>query len=162
MRDPERLILFLLLMLSTVAMAEEADEFSRANCFNNESITYNYFDPPEWRAVFSWHFENGIRRHYVTENPIVPSECNPNPNCAQGYCNMDGQACLHYITVATWHGGVHGLFNSSEPNPDGNLWPGFTEKWRSDGVHGWLVGGVFPWNTYTSADDCNAHFEQFY
>lgn len=157
-----RAMLLLACLPVCVLAAEDADEFSRANCFNNESITYNYFDPPEWRAVFSWHFQLGFRKHYVTENPIVPQECNEFPQCHLGYCNMPGQMCLHYIMVDTWHGGVHGAFNSSEPNPDGLLPPGAVFSWSTEGVHGWLVAGVFPWNSYTEADDCNLHFEQIY
>jgi len=59
----------MILLVAPCLVADEEDLFSRANCFNNESITYNYFDPPQLRAVFSHHFKNGTRKHYVTENP---------------------------------------------------------------------------------------------
>ena len=55
------------ILFPSSATADDVDTFSRANCFNNESITYNYFDPPESRGVFSHHFKNGTRKHYVTE-----------------------------------------------------------------------------------------------
>ncbi|CAA0121169.1 Uncharacterised protein [Halioglobus japonicus] len=142
-----------------VFAAEPADLFSRANCLNNESITYNYFDPPEMRGALSWHFKNGIRKHYVTENPAYAPTCAPGTD---GNHQVNGLMCSHLFTMGTWHGGVHGAFNSSEPNPDGTLTPGVTTGWVTIGLHRTLTYGVGVATTYTLATDCNLHFEQFY
>ncbi|GAB4194358.1 MAG: hypothetical protein Tsb002_25800 [Wenzhouxiangellaceae bacterium] len=133
-----------------VYAAEPADTFSRANCFNNESITYNYFDPPEWRAVFSWHWDKRVNAwvHYVTENPLA-------------YC--DAVTCWHHFTLQTRHAGVHGMFLSSEPNPDGTMLPGLNGMhWVVSGIHTTIVPGVTYFQQGTSASDCNLHFDQIY
>jgi len=153
-------LLFLSMFAAHAFAAEPADQFSRSNCFNNESITYNYFDPPEWRTVFSWHFENGTRRHYVTPNPPYIFGCYVGSG---GYTMINGLYCPHYLTSATRHAGIHGAFASTEPNPDGNLTPGITTAWSVEGVHTTYFPGA---GTYvvsrTYASDCNLHFEQFY
>ena len=142
---------------SNIGAAEPADLFSRANCFNNESITYNYFDPPELRFVASHHFENGSMKHYVTENP--PAVC----WFATGSVKtVSGLYCHYYATSNTRHAAVHGAFASSEPNPDGTLVPGVTTKWSVTGYHTTLLptGGYV--RTVTNANNCNLHFDQFY
>ncbi|WP_143186880.1 hypothetical protein [Microbulbifer donghaiensis] len=145
------------LATENIYAAEPADLFSRANCFNNESITYNYFDPPELRVVTSHHFENGVMKHYVTENP--PVACSVGVGIIQ---TVDGLYCYYVATLDTRHAGVHGAFLSSEPNPDGTLIPGVTTKWSVTGYHTTIfpTGGYV--STNTSASDCNLHFEQFY
>jgi hypothetical protein len=152
-------VLIASLASSCLFAAEPADQFSRANCFNNESITYNYWDPPQWRGVASWHFENGIRRHYVTPNPPVLSTCTVGSG---GYTMMNGLYCQHYWTSATRHAGIHGAFASTETNPDGNLTPGFSSSWSVQGVHGTLYPGIAIVYQVTNASDCNLHFDQFY
>jgi len=139
--------------------AENADRFSRANCFNNESITYNYFNPPKYRLVFSRHFKNGDLKHYVTEGEPDWTTCLPG---FHGNHQVNGLYCYHFLYSATRQAGVHGAFLSSEPNPDGNLFPGITSDWRVEGVHyakrrfGQIV------SVDTEATDCNLHLDQFY
>lgn len=128
---------------------------SRANCLNNESITFQPTVPPMPIAVFSWHFEHGVRQHYVSENPIVPSECHPNPPCSLGFCNTSGQFCLHYFEVGTRQAAIHGSVAPSESYSDGPLIPGVTTKWSVEGVHAMMWLGAFPINFYTAAIDCN-------
>jgi hypothetical protein len=129
-------------------------QISRANCLNNESITFQPTVPPMPLSVFSWHFEHGIRRHYVTENAPTP-DCAPNPPCHLGYCNTSGQYCLYYLRVGTRQAAIHGSIAPSEAYSDGPLVPGVTTKWSVEGVHGMLWLGAFPINFYTSANDCN-------
>lgn len=143
----------------SVIAAEPADLFSRAKCYNNESITYNYWDPAQWRTVYSWHFVNGHRQHYVTENPPDISTCYPS---AGGYHQVNGLYCQHFPTLQTRHAGVHGAFLSSEPNPDGDLSPSGPQTWTVQGVHTTVYPGIGYSVTHTSASDCNLHFEQFY
>lgn len=149
------------LAFATTALlaAEPADEFSRAECFNNESITYNYWDPVEWRSVYSWHFLNGERQHYVTENPPAWETCVPG---FSGFTQVNGWYCFHFVTSQTRHAGVHGAFLSSEPNPDGTMIPGFEYGWTVQGIHTTVIPGVIYWIVHTTASDCNLHFEQFY
>lgn len=146
-------------MSTLIGAAEPADEFSRANCFNNESITYNYWDPPEWRGVYSWHYQLGVKKHYVTENPPDIMTCYAG---GAGNHMVSGLYCLHYMTLATRHAAVHGAFASSEPNPDGTMVPGFSTDWYVEGVHAVWYPGFGGFNVYTSASDCNLRFEQFY
>jgi len=57
------------------------------------------------------------------------------------------------------------LFLSSEPNPDGNLFPGVTSAWRVKGTHTtYIIPSPFSLYiiTYTDEDDCNLHFDQVY
>jgi hypothetical protein len=138
--------------------AEPVDLFSRANCFNNESITYNFFDPPETRFVSSFHSLNGNTVHYVTENPIFSCR----PGLPGEVTTVSGQVCLYTDSTQTRHAAVHGLFSSSEPNPDGNLFPGVTSAWSVRGFHVTVVPGVGDVGTVTDASDCNLHFDQFY
>lgn len=144
-------------IVGSAISAEPADLFSRANCLNNESITYNYFDPPEIRTVFSTHYKNGVYKHYVTDaNPVA---CSPATGTVR---TASGLFCVYSPHSATRHAGVHGAFLSTEPNPDGNLVPGVTTAWRVVGSH----RTMFPWGgsvqVLTNATDCNFHFDQFY
>lgn len=75
---------------------------------------------------------------------------------------VNGLYCLHYYTYATRHAGVHGAFLSTEPNPDGNLAPGITNKWSVQGVHATYYPGIGFVYSSTQASDCNLHFDQFY
>lgn len=140
--------------------AEPADLFSRANCYNNESITYNYFDPDEWRTVISWHYLNGTLQHYVTENPPYLPSCHPGTG---GNHQVNGLLCGHQWELDDRQAGVHGAFLSSEPNPDGDLTPGCAAgSWRTLGDHYTLTPGIGFVEVHTEATDCNAHPEQFY
>ncbi len=149
------LFLITLMMSTSAGVQAKSDQFSRANCGNNESITYDYFDPPQWRAVFSHHFESGSQKHYVTENPAAI--------CVRGvggYHQVNGRVCLHYPTYKTRHAAVHGLFLSSEPNPDGFL--SGTSDWSVLGYHATIIPRVGYRRSVTSATSCNLRFEQFY
>lgn len=146
-------------LLSVVSIdANAASHFSRANCWNNESISWSLISP-QWRGVFSHHFLNGVKKHYVTENPPIYPSCVPGIN---GNHEVNGLRCAYSMTKELRHAGVHGAVLSSEPNPDGNLSPGTTSAWSVTGYHTvWLK----PINKFlyseTSANDCNGEFDQF-
>lgn len=138
------LIFSAVVIAGTTMAAEPADEFSRANCFNNESITYNYWDPPQWRAVFSWHFDthNGYAAHYVTPNQLA-------------YC--DYYTCWYYFFEATRHAAIH---SGNEPNAGPIVWN--SNRWFVNGKHDTLIPGVAITTRWTSAQDCNLRLDQFY
>jgi hypothetical protein len=127
------------LLLGGTALAEEAEKFSRANCINNESITYNWWDPPVWRLTFSYHqdLENNYAEHYVASGPF--SHCDAY-GCWYLYENTTDASAIH-----VGEGGV----------------PGST-RWATIGDHrtylDWL--GVFTYY-WTTARDCNIDFSQF-
>lgn len=60
------------ILFSPIIAAEETDMFSRANCINNESISYNFFEPAQWRLTFSTHIRSSTsENHYVASGPFV-------------------------------------------------------------------------------------------
>lgn len=150
--------LFLSLLLALPVSANQ-DQFSRANCWNNESLTFSLLTPPESRAVFSWHFKNGVRKHYVTENPADPATCRISGG---GFHQVSGLYCFHHFTTKRRHAAIHGRFLSSEPNPDGNLTPGTTSAWRTEGIHTLNLPGIGGFSWPTNARNCNLHYSQFY
>jgi hypothetical protein len=90
----------------TAAAAEEQDEFSRANCFNNESITYDFFAPPFQVQVISWHYDGdngGLVHHVGASDPIwcygsfgaCPSTCFPWMACGCGIIASTRMAAIH-------------------------------------------------------------------
>lgn len=127
-------------LVATSALAEEVEKFSRANCANNESITYNFWDPPEWRLTFSYHqdLENNYAEHYVASGPF-------------SHCDIYGCWYLyeHTTRAAAVHWGEGGV-------------PGVSTRWAVIGDHrtylDWL--GVFTYY-WTTARDCNLSFDQF-
>jgi hypothetical protein len=159
---PKLIFILLIVAVQSVSAQEPADLFSRANCYNNESITYNYWDPAENRWVFSWHFKNDVRQHYVTPNPVATGTCVIGFN---GSHMVNGLICEHYSTLDTRHAAVHGLLNVlfGEPNPDGDLTPGCGQgPWRTEGYHTTLIPGIGGITTRSFAHNCNARFDQFY
>lgn len=138
--------------------AEPSDLFSRANCFNNESITYNYFAPPQWRAVISWHYDthNNNAVHLIAHAKPISCFGQYSSNCPT-VCTP-AMNCLYPLTQDTRHAGIHNVY-------DGVPIPGVTTRWRVHGYHnttytnfGFPIGIV----TQTDAVDCNLHLEQFY
>jgi hypothetical protein len=139
--------------------AEEWDEFSRANCFNNESITYDFFYGYLEGAVISWHYDSEAdgEVHYVGHAPPVscwgqstipcPTTCYPNTSCLWPIVRSDRLAAIHNVA-------------------DGVPLPGLSTRWHTRGYHnhwfGWVYGVPIYFVTETDASDCNLHFDQFY
>jgi len=123
----------------TATIADEVDMFSRANCINNESITYNFFDPPQWRLTFSIHTDtqNGNAAHYVASGPLA-------------YCTW--YTCWYYYEYTTRADAVHWGEGGT---------PGFSSRWRTTGDHRHYYAGVGFTHYPTSASDCNLSFSQF-
>lgn len=133
----------LMIAVSTFAtsatLADEVDMFSRANCANNESITYNFFDPPQWRLTFSTHVDTqaGNSSHYVASGPLA-------------YCDIFG--CWYYYEYTTRAAAIHW--------GEGGV-PGFSSRWVVYGDHRHYYPGVGFTHFPTSAVDCNLSFDQF-
>lgn len=150
---------FLVLTCGLKSPALSQNHFSRANCWNNESISWTVVGGYHWRVVFSRHFKNGTKKHYVTENPPVYPTCLPGFN---GNHQVNGLSCSHWYTKELRHAGVHGAFLSSEPNPDGTLSPGTTSAWSVQGVHHRWIKSINKFLlTETEASDCNGVPGQF-
>ncbi|MEQ9003865.1 MAG: hypothetical protein RIE74_09890 [Pseudomonadales bacterium] len=163
--------MLLLVLVPIVVVAEEADEFSRANCFNNESITYDFFAPPKQMVVISWHTDtnNGVTHYAGSSDPIgcngflwppgVPNPCPKGNLVESSYCTFD-QNCLYPYTWRTRHAGIHNL-------TDGVPLPGISSRWIVEGRHSYYLGSLFGipiaviQNTGPETD-CNLHFDQFY
>lgn len=147
-----------LALISFVAGAEEVDQFSRANCFNNESISYDFF-APAWRGgVISHHFdsESGNAVHFVGH--AAPIRCYGNQTSCPSTCTPAMQ-CLWPIITANRMAAIHNV-------EDGVPIPGVTSRWRTKGYHNHTIPAPFPFPVYyvveTEAVDCNFHFNQFY
>ena len=139
-RNRRYCIAVLLMGISSIIFAEDVDMFSRANCVNNESITYNFFDPPEWRLTFSTHVDtqNGNASHYVAGGPLA-------------YCDIYG--CWYYYELTTRADAVHW--------GEGGV-PGISTRWVAYGDHRHYYPGIGFTAYFTSANDCNLNFGQFF
>lgn len=128
------------------------NSFSRANCNNNESISFTFIQ--ESRAVFSHHRRNGVFKHYVTESPPAAGTCHPHSPGGQ----LNGQHCLHLFQTKSRHAGVHGGIAPSEPSSDQN----YFSSWTVYGVHainwGSGLGGI---TVRSWASSCNLEYWQF-
>ncbi|MFK8017021.1 MAG: hypothetical protein AB8G17_16470 [Gammaproteobacteria bacterium] len=124
---------------STAVVADEVDMFSRANCINNESITYNFFDPPQWRLTFSIHFDtqNNYQSSYVASGPLA--------FCDFSGCWYQYQYTTRAAAVDWGAGGV----------------PGVSDRWFVNGDHRHFYPGVGFTHYPTAASDCNLSFDQF-
>lgn len=159
MNGCRRTVAACVLALSSAAIgAEEIDEFSRANCFNNESISYDLF-APAWRGgVISHHFdtENGNAVHFVGHTAPIrcygnqtncPSTCTPQMQCIWPPITSNRMAAIHNV-------------EDSVPVP------GVTTRWRTKGYHNHTIPAPFPFPVYyvveTEAVDCNLRPKQFY
>ncbi len=135
------------LLFSTCVMAEEVEMFSRANCINNESITYDYFALPQWRLTFSehidhdqWGFFNGVKfyfRHLVASSPL--SHCDFY-NCWYFYEQTTRAAAIHI-----GEGGV----------------PGVSTNWGVKGEHWHYLTHFGHVRLDSTASDCNLSYDQF-
>ncbi len=138
--------------ISDNSLARYYNSFSRANCSNNESISYNAI-AQESRAVFSHHYRNGTRKHYVVENPPAPGTCHAHPGM-----QLNGWHCLHLFTDGHRHAAVHGNVLASEPSNDVS----YFSAWTVRGVHainwGAGLGGI---TVRTIASDCNHAWWQY-
>ena len=160
-RVSKLVVLFALSNASVLIAAEPADEFSRANCFNNESITYNYWDPPTQRGVISHHVDtdSGYAEHF--KGSTDPVQCASGPPCPTTCTTAD--ACLWPVKWDTRHAAIHNF-------ADGVPLPGISDRWSVHGVHVFVLWWeMYPYpspvsiKTYTGpVDDCNLHFDQFY
>ncbi|MDH5242032.1 MAG: hypothetical protein OEW73_14745 [Gammaproteobacteria bacterium] len=147
------------LLLTQAQISESADHFSRANCWNNESLSWSLIQQ-QWRGVFSHHWKNGVKQHYVTENPPAYPSCVLGVN---GDHDIYGFQCLYYVTKEYRHAGVHGGFLSSDdPHPDGDLSLFTTTDWYVEGKHTTWIKPINKFLfTATSAIDCNGEIGQF-
>lgn len=131
-------ILFSLLFISPSVLSEEVDMFSRANCLNNESITYNYWEPPQWRLTFSYHYDTDSgNTHYAASGPLA-------------YCDIYG--CWYHYEYTTRAAAVHWGEGGT---------PGVSSRWNVFGNHRHYFPGVGFIHYSTSATDCNLSFDQF-
>jgi len=141
------LLVAILIVPTSSAMAAKV---SRANCFNNESVTYGL---PKWALVFSFHYLNGVSQHYVTD--AAPSY----PTCyigASGYSQTNGFRCHHYFKKSWRHVGIHGSIFPTESYWDGDLQsnPG-TGPWTVTGEHHRWIKPINKFLlSYTNAHDC--------
>ncbi len=106
---------------------------SRANCVNNESITWddNLF-LKEWRLTFSYHNDrpNG-RTHYAVSGPLA-------------ICT--GTSCWYYYEYTTWAPAVH--------VGEGGV-PGISDRWSVGGDHRHYYPGFGFTRHATFATNCN-------
>jgi hypothetical protein len=147
--------LMILFFTANISLGEETDFFSRANCFNNETIAYDYFDPAQYRIVVSHHIdgENNNSVHYVGDkNPVYcygdysnscPSTCTDATNCAWGW------------SLNTRHAAIH----NSE---DSVSLPFLSTRWSTKGYVATLLNGSYTVAWSGLENDCNLHLDQFY
>jgi hypothetical protein len=148
-----------LIAVATAAGAEEVDEFSRANCFNNESISYDYFAPAFKGQVISWHYDtqNGNAVHYVgASNPVV---------CYGQYSNSCSATCTAAMSCR-WPLLYQNRMAAIHNVQDGVPLPGLSTRWHTHGYHNHTFGYLYGFFVYyvaeTDAVNCILHFDQFY
>lgn len=106
-------------------------DVSRANCFNNESISWSVNFVHKWRVVISHHYYLGVKRHFVTEAPIYYPACVPG---FAGNHDIYGNNCEYRYYKYWRHAGIHGsIFSSDNPHPDGDLTQ--SDGWTVLGQH---------------------------
>lgn len=149
-----RILITCLVALLIPAADAIAAKVSRANCWNNESISYGLY---KWRVVFSYHIQNGVRKHYVTANPPSVTTCVPG---AAGFHQTNGLWCAHFFTRSWRHAGIHGSILPTESWNDGNLNPlSPTNPWDwvvEGDHHTWIkpINKLILQTTWT--DDCSS------
>jgi len=147
-------IIVVLILAPLNARSDDYDYFSRANCFNNESITYNYWSPPEYRAVASQHYDTENNNAMHTTCDQLPVSCLLGQPCPNSCTVLD--QCMCGYTQNTRHAAIHmgeegSLFN----------WP-WSDRWFVRGGHSFWAPGAWPYTYVTQATDCNGHLDQFY
>jgi hypothetical protein len=137
-----------------VAVADVTGQFSRANCINNESITYYPLGPYYDRGVISWHYDtdDGDALHYAGHDD--PFSCNTAPVCPTSGFGEDAKCwpanqCYWLVENAIWLNAVH---NDSDDGIVG-------DRWRVEGRHT-TIWTAYPYMTYTIYNsgpetDCN-------
>lgn len=156
------MILLLLAMAAPCSFAVN-DEFSRANCFNNESITFSVFTTYDGNVI-SKHIDNEAFGEVHWTGGSLPVICYGffSSNCPSTCYITTG--CLYPILEnRTRIAAIHNIADGVPfPTP-----PWVTSsRWRVEGSHynylGMLFDEPFYFVTYTSATDCNLRFDQFY
>ncbi len=159
------------LFVPAVLYADDVDQFSRANCFNNESITYDYFAPPWYGAVVGHHYDqwNGNHIHYVGHDD--PIACYGNFNPPPGLCPSSPgwyedakcelwQQCFFPLGYSNAFKAIHNV-SDNVGTPEIPV-----TRWRTVGLHNHYYGEFFGVPVQivdqTEATDCNLHFNQFY
>lgn len=160
MKKNSRSWLAYLTLVAVVTGARAAqDEFSRANCFNNESITYDFFAPPFMGTVISWHYdtENGNAVHYVGASN--PTYCYGQPSNSCPSTCVASTGCYWPILTGNRFAAIHNV-------EDNVPLPGLSSRWRTEGYHTHYFGVIYGipiyYVSWTNAVDCNLHFDQFY
>jgi len=156
-----------LLLFAGLPLASADDEFSRANCFNNESITFSIFSTYDGNVI-SQHFDrdNGNTVHYVGAS--VPAFCYGWVSTACPTTCVESDLCLWEILYG--RNRMAAIHNTE----DAVAWPLFTQigavvqssRWRVVGKHTHFLGYLFDEPIYyvatTEAVDCNLRLDQFY
>lgn len=143
----------LCLLLAGYANADWFGHFSRANCVNNESIT---FMPGSWyeHAVISWHYipdeesdEEYPDLHFAGDKD--PIWCSSFPNCPEGNAFEDALCvpsdnCLWPLTV-NWPAGrwaaIHSVVNLGlTAGKDFKVPLDWAVEGRHTIVYGWFYG----------------------
>lgn len=148
------LVASIVLLYTSSAFADLTGHFSRANCFNNESITFIPLDPGH-RAVISWHTESGTTHYAGDEDPVFCSS----PPCPTGNLLEDarceiGDNCLWPYSYHTITGRWAAIHNTSGFDNE------TTTGWTVQGRHTQFFGSVFGVPVYYVTNsgpvtDCN-------
>lgn len=106
---------------------------SRANCGNNESITWDdNLIGNEWRLTFSYHNDRPAgRTHYAVSGPLW--------RCTATTCWYYYEYTAHAPAIHWFEGGV----------------PGTSDRWSVGGDHRHYYPGFGFTRHYTFATDCN-------
>ena len=124
---------------------EPPSHFSRANCFNNESINYNYWDLGQWRLVVSYHKDTWTTdNHFVASGPFSHYDAEDRP--------------VYQLVYTDRAGAVHVGEGISVGQFTFPLVP--AERWNVNGEHTTFIGGKF-YYTYTFANGCDFDLSQF-
>ena len=150
------ILLTVLFFLSATALAESTGDFSRANCAtNNESITFNPFDP-FYRAVISWHTLNGVTHYAGDEDPVYCTGglCPTSPSIWEdARCEISDNCLwpLSYHTVTGRWAAIHNIYGQDSQS---------LTDWTVEGRHTILFGYYYGIPIYTvnrslPQTDCN-------
>lgn len=112
-----------------LSVAEPRTESYKPSCGGKGPINYTDFDQPEWRAVFSWHYDDNAQAwaHYVTEND---------------FAHCDKSACYYYASESKGHTALHGISLTPQPETADALEVESTDEWSVMAVHKTLVPGI--------------------
>jgi hypothetical protein len=141
--------------LMPVALADMIGDFSRANCINNESISW-WPSFPTYRAVITWHYDTylGDLLHFAgDEDPVfcATSPC-PTSNLLNDATCWPWDNCGWTVHYGVWFPAVHST-NDAPGEPPGS------PRWRVEGRHVTMYSPP-PWVVYATVasgpvNNCN-------